>query len=186
MSAVDWLCRIEFNGRKIFKPAAADGSKVSSAHNGWRYENFGGCDGVIEDGVCQSEARTAQNSYFLRLHGSQSEPVLPEPAEYNDIDYVFGDGGTRPKPQIKRRRAGCLPGGGWFSGVRRAEWHAGRGVPTGRGKSSSPTPATTGAAAGLSPRSAAQGVVPTAAPAASRCQLSGTDPGVPGRYPGGS
>lgn len=142
---------------EIYDPAAADGSQVISAYDGWWYERFGGCDGVIEDGVCQTEPRTAENGFFptsmtpkqnpfyldlpfddvnndaafaqrgripwaddpgyagnlenrefsymknrwvqLRYKGSTCYAQIQDagPAEYDDADYVFGDGNTRPK-----------------------------------------------------------------------------------------
>lgn len=144
-------------GGEIYDPAAADGSQVISAYDGWWYERFGGCDGVIEDGVCQTEPRTAENGFFptsmtpkqnpfyldlpfddvnndaafaqrgripwaddpgyagnlenrefsymknrwvqLQYKGSTCYAQIQDagPAEYDDVDYVFGDGNTVPK-----------------------------------------------------------------------------------------
>lgn len=49
---------------EVFAPEAADGSQAISAYEGWWYERSGGCNGVIEDGVCQTEPRSAENGFF--------------------------------------------------------------------------------------------------------------------------
>lgn len=142
---------------EVFDPEAADGSQVISAYEGWRYERSGGCDGVIEDGVCQTEPRSAENGFFpssmtpkqtpfyldlpfadvnnvaafalrgqtplaqdpgyagdlenrefsckknrwvqLQYKGNTCSAQIQDagPAEYDEFDYVFGDGGTGPK-----------------------------------------------------------------------------------------
>jgi hypothetical protein len=49
---------------EIFDPNASDGSQVISTYDTNWFANFGGCDGVIVGGGCQTEARSAANGYF--------------------------------------------------------------------------------------------------------------------------
>lgn len=49
---------------EIFDPNAADGSQVYSTYDASWEAHYGGCDGVIRPGKCQTEARTASNGYF--------------------------------------------------------------------------------------------------------------------------
>ena len=49
---------------EIFDPNASDGSQVVSTYDTNWYANYGGCDGVISGGSCNTEARTAANDYF--------------------------------------------------------------------------------------------------------------------------
>lgn len=49
---------------EVFDPNARDGSQMFSAYDSRWYEHYGGCDGVVRDGVCRTERRTAENGYF--------------------------------------------------------------------------------------------------------------------------
>ncbi|MCL2536536.1 MAG: hypothetical protein FWE39_20435 [Nocardiaceae bacterium] len=49
---------------EIFDPTAEDGSQEMSTYDSNWLESYGGCDGVTGDGVCRTEARTADNGYF--------------------------------------------------------------------------------------------------------------------------
>jgi hypothetical protein len=49
---------------EIFDPAAPDGSQEISAYDSEWMASYGGCDGVIVDGTCQTEPRSADNGYF--------------------------------------------------------------------------------------------------------------------------
>ncbi|AHD23050.1 hypothetical protein Y013_21660 [Rhodococcus pyridinivorans SB3094] len=49
---------------EILDPLVSDGSQVVSTYDANWMENYGGCDGVVEDGVCKTERRTADNDYF--------------------------------------------------------------------------------------------------------------------------
>ena len=40
-----------------------DSQRVSAYDEHW-YANYGGCDGVVKDGSCETEPRTAANDYF--------------------------------------------------------------------------------------------------------------------------
>lgn len=49
---------------EIHDPHAADGSQVLSAYDANWMENYGGCDGIVRDGECRTEPRTAANDYM--------------------------------------------------------------------------------------------------------------------------
>lgn len=49
---------------EVFDPDAPDGSQEISAYDAHWMENYGGCDGVVVDGECRTERRTADNDYF--------------------------------------------------------------------------------------------------------------------------
>ncbi len=47
-----------------FDPTAEDGSQSISTYDDAWLLSYGGCDGVIEDGVCRTERRSAANGWF--------------------------------------------------------------------------------------------------------------------------
>lgn len=49
---------------EIFDPNAADGSQVYSTYDSRWEAHYGGCDGVITHGRCETERRRAANGYF--------------------------------------------------------------------------------------------------------------------------
>ena len=49
---------------EIFDPSAPDGSQVYSTYDALWEQHYGGCDGVVVNGACQTEPRTAANNYF--------------------------------------------------------------------------------------------------------------------------
>lgn len=49
---------------EIVDPQADDGSQRVSTYDSHWYATYGGCDGVIRDGDCETERRTAANGYF--------------------------------------------------------------------------------------------------------------------------
>lgn len=59
---------------EVFDPNAADGSQMFSTFDDNWYANYGGCDGVIVDGVCQTEARSAGNNYFPTQTTAKENP----------------------------------------------------------------------------------------------------------------
>jgi hypothetical protein len=66
---------------EIFDPNASDGSQEISTYDSRWLESYGGCDGVSEDGGCETEQRTADNDYF---------PTRMEPREnpfYLDLPF---------------------------------------------------------------------------------------------------
>jgi hypothetical protein len=49
---------------EVFDPTASDGSQVFSTYDSLWMQSYGGCDGVVTSGTCQTEKRTADNGYF--------------------------------------------------------------------------------------------------------------------------
>ncbi|MFN3950013.1 hypothetical protein [Microbacterium sp.] len=49
---------------EIFDPGAADGSQRFSTYDSRWLDSYGGCDGILDDGGCRTEARTPTNDYF--------------------------------------------------------------------------------------------------------------------------
>jgi hypothetical protein len=49
---------------EIFDPNAADGSQMISTYDSDWFGSYGGCDGVVTGGGCETEARTAGNGFF--------------------------------------------------------------------------------------------------------------------------
>lgn len=49
---------------EVFDPNAPDGSQVYSTYDPQWEAHYGGCDGVVSDGTCQTEPRSANNGYF--------------------------------------------------------------------------------------------------------------------------
>jgi hypothetical protein len=110
---------------EIFDPSAADGSQEVSAYDPHWVVNYGGCDGVVINGSCETEPRDASNGFFPKHMTPKQNPFyldLPVldhslknrwvelqkdgrtcygqvedagPAVYDDRDYVFGT--ARPK-----------------------------------------------------------------------------------------
>lgn len=74
---------------EIFDPNAADGSQVISTYDDNWYANYGGCDGVIVNGVCQTEQRSAANGWFpTSMHPQQNPFYLDLP--YDDLNDFLG------------------------------------------------------------------------------------------------
>jgi len=49
---------------EVFDPDVSDGSQVISTYDSQWLEHYGGCDGVVIQGECTTEPRTAGNDYF--------------------------------------------------------------------------------------------------------------------------
>jgi hypothetical protein len=49
---------------EIFDPHAADGSQVISTYDAHWMPHYGGCDGVMADGRCETQRRVAANGFF--------------------------------------------------------------------------------------------------------------------------
>ena len=49
---------------EVFDPDASDGSQVYSTYDSGWMQSYGGCDGLVTDGVCVTEPRTAENDFF--------------------------------------------------------------------------------------------------------------------------
>jgi hypothetical protein len=70
---------------EIFDPNASDGSQVISTYDANWFANYGGCDGVVANGGCSTERRTAANDYFpLRMTPKQNPFYLDLP--FDDIN----------------------------------------------------------------------------------------------------
>jgi hypothetical protein len=75
---------------EVFDPGAPDGSQVVSAYDDAWEQHYGGCDGAVVAGQCQTTPTDAANGYF---------PVQMAPREnpfYLDLPYADFDG-DRPK-----------------------------------------------------------------------------------------
>jgi hypothetical protein len=59
---------------EIFEPAAADGSQRRSAYDKDWMASYGGCDGVVVGGVCDTERRIPANGYFPRNMTPKENP----------------------------------------------------------------------------------------------------------------
>jgi hypothetical protein len=49
---------------EVLDPSASDGSQVISTYDSEWLESYGGCDGVVVGGRCQTELRTSANDFF--------------------------------------------------------------------------------------------------------------------------
>lgn len=49
---------------ELIDPAASDGSQVFSTYDRDWMANYGGCDGIVEDGVCRADRRQASDGFF--------------------------------------------------------------------------------------------------------------------------
>lgn len=49
---------------EIFDPHVSDGSQAISTYDSDWLGSYGGCDGVVTDGVCRTELRSAENNFF--------------------------------------------------------------------------------------------------------------------------
>ena len=59
---------------EIFDRNAADGSQVYSTYDAQWQAHYGGCDGVISSGSCQTERRTAADGYFPTAMSPHQNP----------------------------------------------------------------------------------------------------------------
>jgi hypothetical protein len=49
---------------EVFDPRSPDGSQVISAYDAHWEQHYGGCDGIVADGRCETERRVAANGFF--------------------------------------------------------------------------------------------------------------------------
>jgi hypothetical protein len=70
---------------EIFDPNASDGSQVISTYDSNWYANYGGCDGAIVGGDCQTQRRTASNGYFPVSMSPRQNPFYLD-LPYDDIN----------------------------------------------------------------------------------------------------
>jgi len=70
---------------ELFDPDAPDGSQVFSTYDGSWQEHYGGCDGVVRAGRCETERRTAANGWFpTRMTPLENPFYLDVP--YDDVN----------------------------------------------------------------------------------------------------
>jgi hypothetical protein len=89
---------------ELFDPTASDGSQVFSTYDSLWMVNYGGCDGVEIAGVCETEARSAENGYFPTAIQPRENPFyldLPfddinDPAAFARRDTVVPWAGQEP------------------------------------------------------------------------------------------
>ncbi|QRP44808.1 hypothetical protein [Amycolatopsis sp. FDAARGOS 1241] len=82
----------------MFDPDAEDGSQVQSAYDDRWLEHYGGCDGVVVAGNCETERRTASNGFFP-IH------VVPRENPFY-LDLPFDDVGNET---ARRQRTQVVP-----------------------------------------------------------------------------
>ena len=70
---------------EIFDPNASDGSQRISTYDARWYENYGGCDGQVIDGVCHTEARVAAQGYHPTSMQPQQNPFYLD-VPYDDLN----------------------------------------------------------------------------------------------------
>jgi hypothetical protein len=83
---------------EVFDPTAADGSQVISTYDSQWLEHYGGCDGVVAKGRCETERRTASNGYFPTKMTPRQNPFY--------LDLPFDDIND---PAAFARRAAVVP-----------------------------------------------------------------------------
>ena len=65
--AVPWhrnIVATTFRVGEVMDPSAPDGSQEYSTYDRNWLANYGGCDGVVEHGVCRTERRDVSNGFF--------------------------------------------------------------------------------------------------------------------------
>ncbi|MCU1406197.1 MAG: hypothetical protein JWQ43_2500 [Glaciihabitans sp.] len=70
---------------EIFDASADDGSQELSTYDANWIRNYGGCDGVLVDGECRTERRTAENGYFPTSMTPRQNPFYLD-LPYDDIN----------------------------------------------------------------------------------------------------
>ncbi|HZQ34998.1 MAG TPA: hypothetical protein VFD32_03630, partial [Dehalococcoidia bacterium] len=75
---------------EVFDPSAADGSQVVSAYDDAWQQHYGGCDGAVVGGQCQTTPTDAANGYFPAQMTPRENPF------YLDLPYADFDG-DRPR-----------------------------------------------------------------------------------------
>lgn len=70
---------------EVFDANASDGSQVISTYDSKWWEHYGGCDGVVVDEECRTEARSADNGYFPRHMTPRQNPFYLD-LPFDDIN----------------------------------------------------------------------------------------------------
>lgn len=86
---------------EIFDPNASDGSQVYSTYDSAWSDHYGGCDGVVVNGDCTTEVRSAVNGYFPTAMTPKENPFY--------LDLPFDDVND---PAAFARRASVIPWAG--------------------------------------------------------------------------
>ncbi|MFI5429513.1 hypothetical protein [Aeromicrobium sp. UC242_57] len=73
----------------LFDPTAPDGSQVISTYDDNWFDNYGGCDGIVVDGVCRTEPRTGANDWFPSSMVPQQNPFYLD-LPYDDLNNLVG------------------------------------------------------------------------------------------------
>lgn len=69
---------------EIFDPDAPDGSQAMSTYDSRWMESYGGCDGVVVDGACETEARSVADGWFPTSMIPRENPFYLD-LPYDDI-----------------------------------------------------------------------------------------------------
>ncbi|ACL41513.1 conserved hypothetical protein [Pseudarthrobacter chlorophenolicus A6] len=70
---------------ELFDPKADDGSQVMSTYDSGWMRNFGGCDGVMKSGTCETEQRTEANRYMPTGMTPKENPFYLD-LPYDDVN----------------------------------------------------------------------------------------------------
>ena len=109
--AYPWHTRIvatTFWVGEVFDPDAEDGSQMYSTYDDHWYASYGGCDGMIQAGVCRTERRHQRNGYFPRHMVPKQNPFYLD-LPYDDLNdpIGFANRGTA-LPWASRKRYATL------------------------------------------------------------------------------
>lgn len=74
---------------EVFDPDAADGSQVLSTYDSLWMESYGGCDGVVVDGGCETEPRDERSDYFPTAMTPLENPFYVD-VPYDDVNDPVG------------------------------------------------------------------------------------------------
>lgn len=86
---------------EVLDPDAPDGSQEVSAYDAEWMQRYGGCDGVVEDGRCRTERRTAADGYFPTAMTPLENPFYLD-LPYDDVN----------DPAVFARRGDTIPWAG--------------------------------------------------------------------------
>lgn len=70
---------------ELFDPTADDGSQVMSTYDSSWMRNYGGCDGVMKSGKCQTERRTEENRFMPTSMTPKENPFYLD-LPYDDVN----------------------------------------------------------------------------------------------------
>lgn len=74
---------------EVFDPDADDGSQVYSTYDPSWLAHYGGCDGVVVEGTCETEPRTAANDWFPTSMTPRENPFYLD-LPYDDVNDAVG------------------------------------------------------------------------------------------------